>query len=51
MGYSPWDHKESDTTECTHTHTYTNPFNAPELVWVLNTDQKEEMLGIVLMSI
>ena len=31
MGYSPWGHKESDTTEqlslsekCTHTHTHTH---------------------------
>ena len=25
MGYSPWDHKESDTTEqLTHTHTHTH---------------------------
>ena len=22
-GYSPWGHKESDTAECTHTHTHT----------------------------
>ena len=26
MGYSPWGHKESDTTELlTHTHTHTHP--------------------------
>ena len=25
MGYSPWDHKESDTTErLVHTHTHTH---------------------------
>ena len=25
MGYSPWDHKESDTTErLAHTHTHTH---------------------------
>ena len=23
-GYSPWGHKESDTTECTHIHTFTS---------------------------
>ena len=24
MGYSPWGHKESDTTEHAHTHTHTH---------------------------
>ena len=23
VGYSPWGHKESDTTECAHAHTHT----------------------------
>ena len=28
MGYSPWGHKESDTTEThTHTHTHTHTLN------------------------
>ena len=36
-GYSPWGHKESDTTEqlsayaCTHTHTHTHPYEATSL--------------------
>ena len=24
VGYSPWGHKESDTTECEYTHTHTH---------------------------
>ena len=24
MGYSPWGHIESDTSECMHTHTHTH---------------------------
>ena len=36
--YSPWDHKESNVTECTHTHTHISvwpPFMASE---ALGTD-------------
>ena len=35
MGYSPWGHKELDTTEVTqHTHTHTNDIKFKELPMV-----------------
>ena len=35
MGYSPWDHREPDTTErLTHTHTHTHNFHSrKQLLW------------------
>ena len=38
-GYSPWGHKESDTTEQLHTHTHTHIF-----VWI-DSLEKTLMLG------
>ena len=29
-GYSPWGHKESDMTECAHTHTHTSALKPPK---------------------
>jgi len=37
MGYSPWGHKELDTIECTHTHTFTQVINT--VVFVLGSFQ------------
>ena len=31
MGYSPWDGKESDGTERTHTNTHTHSYNSAHM--------------------
>ena len=41
MGYSPWDHKELDTTEATKTFTFTLVNTCPKIKMTMYSEERE----------